>query len=216
MEKFKACEKEMKTKAFSKEGLIAALRLDPKEKEKLETTSWISNQVDELSRQIEQAEAEIETLQGGVKKKGKNGSTHGRLEELEAQNDRRKWHIGRLEIILRMIENGTLPVEDVLPLKDDISYFVDNNAVREAPYSILLNSLYRTYRMKNSTTMRVSTTTSTWTTLSPTMWRANMNQMMELKVYPLPHSTLSLLTMFNRLPSSNINEGYTKREIKCR
>jgi len=32
METFKAVEKEMKTKAFSKEGLSAAAKLDPKEK----------------------------------------------------------------------------------------------------------------------------------------------------------------------------------------
>ena len=37
MERFKACEKEMKTKAFSKEGLSAAARLDPSEKAKVET-----------------------------------------------------------------------------------------------------------------------------------------------------------------------------------
>ena len=36
MEKFKACEKEMKTKAFSTIGLIQAAKLDPKEQEKEE------------------------------------------------------------------------------------------------------------------------------------------------------------------------------------
>ena len=30
MERFKACEKEMKTKAFSKEGLLASSKMDPK------------------------------------------------------------------------------------------------------------------------------------------------------------------------------------------
>ncbi|EEB97582.1 hypothetical protein MPER_03068, partial [Moniliophthora perniciosa FA553] len=48
MEKFKACEKEMKTKAFSKEGLIAAARLDPKEQEKEEEVSWLQTKVEEL------------------------------------------------------------------------------------------------------------------------------------------------------------------------
>ena len=33
MERFKAIEKEMKTKAFSKEGLMQMARMDPKEKE---------------------------------------------------------------------------------------------------------------------------------------------------------------------------------------
>ncbi|KAF9506591.1 hypothetical protein BS47DRAFT_1399369 [Hydnum rufescens UP504] len=126
MEKFKACEKEMKTKAFSKDGLIAALKLDPKEKEKAETSAWLAAQVDELSRQIEQSEAEVESLQGGPKKRAK-GTASSRLEELETLNDRRKWHISRLEIVLRLLENGALPTEKVLELKEDISYFVESN-----------------------------------------------------------------------------------------
>jgi CCR4-NOT transcription complex subunit 3 len=69
MEKFKACEKEMKTKAFSKEGLTAATKLDPKAQEKIEVTAWIQSQVEELQIQIEQSEAEIETLQGGGRRK---------------------------------------------------------------------------------------------------------------------------------------------------
>ena len=35
-------ERETKTKAYSKEGLGAAAKLDPKEKEKEEITSWLS------------------------------------------------------------------------------------------------------------------------------------------------------------------------------
>jgi len=45
MEKFKACEKEMKTKAFSKEGLIQSAKLDPKTQEKLEQELERSKQV---------------------------------------------------------------------------------------------------------------------------------------------------------------------------
>src|ERR1700731_3922148 len=100
MEKFKACEKEMKTKAFSKEGLIQAAKLDPKEQEKEEAMAWLQAQVENLQLQVESAEAEIESLQGIAKKKGKGaGSSTGRLEELEHLNDRRKWHISRLEIV---------------------------------------------------------------------------------------------------------------------
>lgn len=129
MERFKACEKEMKTKAFSKEGLIQASKLDPKAQEKLETTQWLQSKVEELLLQVEQAEAEIETLQGGAKKK-KSGQTNSRLEDLERLNERRKWHISRLEIVLRLLDNGSLPVERVLSLKDDVSYFVESNTVR--------------------------------------------------------------------------------------
>ena len=58
MEKFKAVEKEMKTKAFSKEGLQATAKLDPKEKAKLDMCNFLQNMVEELERQIETLEAE--------------------------------------------------------------------------------------------------------------------------------------------------------------
>ncbi len=133
MEKFKACEKEMKTKAFSKEGLIQSAKLDPKAQEKLEQTQWLQNSVEELLLQVETAEAEIETLQQGGRKKGKVGATaQDRLEELERLNERRKWHISRLEIMLRLLDNGTLSTEQVLGLKDDVNYFVEDNAVSRA------------------------------------------------------------------------------------
>ncbi|KAJ7087184.1 Not1 N-terminal domain, CCR4-Not complex component-domain-containing protein [Mycena belliarum] len=127
MEKFKACEKEMKTKAFSKEGLIQAAKLDPKEQEKEEATLWLQTQVEELQMQVEQSEAEIESLHGTGKKKNKSGSTAGRLEELETLNERRKWHISRLEIVLRLLNNGSLQTEKVQGLKEDVQYFVESN-----------------------------------------------------------------------------------------
>ncbi|EDR02278.1 uncharacterized protein LACBIDRAFT_332437 [Laccaria bicolor S238N-H82] len=128
MEKFKACEKEMKTKAFSKEGLIQAAKLDPKEQEKEEATQWLQAQVEELQMQVESTEAEVESLQGAGKKRNKAGSTAaGRLEELEQLNDRRKWHISRLEIVLRLLNNGSLPAEKVQGLKEDVQYFVESN-----------------------------------------------------------------------------------------
>lgn len=41
MEQFKVVERETKTKAYSKQGLGAEQKLDPKEKEKEETIDWL-------------------------------------------------------------------------------------------------------------------------------------------------------------------------------
>lgn len=161
MERFKACEKEMKTKAFSKEGLSAAAKLDPKEKEKLELCQWITTMVDELSRQVEQTEAEVETLQ--LLKKKKDSEKEARLEQLETLNERRNWHINRLELILRLLENGNLQTETVADIKDDIAYFVESNTVSKlrslrkgcATDTVVLNLLNRRrtlMRTKASTT----------------------------------------------------------------
>ncbi|CAH7686079.1 Not1 N-terminal domain, CCR4-Not complex component-domain-containing protein [Phakopsora pachyrhizi] len=126
MERFKACEKEMKTKAFSKEGLSAQQKLDPKEVAKMEMSHWVSTMVDELGQQIERTEAEVELLRGQTKKKKASGND-GRGSELEALNDRRRWHIGKLELIMRLLENGQISPERVGEVKDDIQYYVESN-----------------------------------------------------------------------------------------
>jgi len=179
MEKFKACEKEMKTKAFSKEGLIQAAKLDPKEQEKEEAIGWVNHQVEELQMQVEATEAEVEGLQGTGKKRNKGGQSNaGRQEELEHLNERRKWHISRLEIVLRMLNNGSLPLEKVNGLKDDVGYFVESNTVRldrsESKPNEVDTSVYRrrismkmkasmmnlssTKRKKNSVLLQMTTT----------------------------------------------------------
>ncbi|EOR04937.1 hypothetical protein E3P92_00238 [Wallemia ichthyophaga] len=132
MERFKACEKEIKTKAFSKEGLIAATRLDPKDQVKHECSNWLGQFVDELSRQIETTEAEIEHISGATSKRSKKSSgTQERVSELENLNERRNWHISRLELTLRLLENDQLSVDQINNIKDDIQYFVESNAEEE-------------------------------------------------------------------------------------
>ncbi|KAG0141365.1 hypothetical protein CROQUDRAFT_663943 [Cronartium quercuum f. sp. fusiforme G11] len=127
MERFKACEKEMKTKAFSKEGLSAQQKLDPKEVAKMEMSHWVSTMVDELGQQIERTEAEVELLRSQTKKKKTATTSDGRGSELEALNDRRRWHIGKLELIMRLLENGQISPERVGEVKDDIQYYVESN-----------------------------------------------------------------------------------------
>ena len=126
MERFKALEKEMKMKVFSKEGLIAQAKLDPAERAKKEMVDWIGTTVDELSRQIEQTEAEMELVQGGNKKKKAMGEKMSELEEL---NERRVWHNSKLEIVQRMLENGQLQTDQVEVIQEDVKYFVEANAV---------------------------------------------------------------------------------------
>ncbi|CAI2180507.1 641_t:CDS:10 [Funneliformis geosporum] len=127
MEKFKACEKEMKTKAYSKEGLQQSTKMDPKEKEKMETCEWVANQIDALSTQIEAAEAEVEQLQSVVKKGRKDSQKVERLGEVENMIERHKWHVNRLELILRLLENGNIPPEKVIQIQEDIKYYIESN-----------------------------------------------------------------------------------------
>lgn len=126
MERFKACEKEMKTKAYSKEGLTNA-RLDPREREKMETSNFISSMIEELDRQVESLEAEQENLQATMKKGKKDTAKAERISEIEHALERHHWHQTKMETILRMVENGSLSPDAVNNLQEDIKYYVESN-----------------------------------------------------------------------------------------
>jgi len=131
MEKFKAVEKEMKTKAYSKEGLSAAAKLDPKEKEKVEACQFLSSMVEELERQVETMEAEEEALHATVKKGKKDPTKADRLAEISKFTERHKWHQGKLELTLRSLENGNVEPEQVSQLEESIKYYVEENQLVE-------------------------------------------------------------------------------------
>ncbi|KAI9228714.1 MAG: Not1 N-terminal domain, CCR4-Not complex component-domain-containing protein, partial [Piptocephalis tieghemiana] len=127
METFKVVEKELKTKAFSKEGLNLAAKIDPKDREKQQLASWIASQVEELTTQVERAEAEQESLQAQGRKAKRDSAKAARIDELEHLNERRKWHCSRLELCQRLIQNGSLAMERFREIKDDIEYYVESN-----------------------------------------------------------------------------------------
>ena len=127
MEKFKAVEKEMKTKAFSKEGLSAAAKLDPKEQEKLDGCTFLSDMVEELERQVETLEAEEEALQATVRKGKKDTGKADRLAEISRLTERHKWHQAKLELLLRALENGNVDIEQVNDIKEGIKYYAEEN-----------------------------------------------------------------------------------------
>ncbi|KAI3963811.1 hypothetical protein MKW92_019901 [Papaver armeniacum] len=120
MERFKVCEKETKTKAFSKEGLGQQPKTDPKEKAKLETREWLNTVVGELESQIDSFEADIEGLSV---KKGK--ARPPRLTHLETSIVRHKAHIMKLELILRLLDNDELKFSEV----DDLYSSLDLDKV---------------------------------------------------------------------------------------
>ncbi|EXJ95743.1 hypothetical protein A1O1_00867 [Capronia coronata CBS 617.96] len=125
MEIFKAVEKEMKTKAFSKEGLSQNAKLDPKEKEREELCDFLSEQLDEINRILtEELEPEANILQAALKKKQRDNSKADRLAEIEAVTETYKWHESRLQLVLRSLQNGNLDNDLVTVIKGEIEEVV--------------------------------------------------------------------------------------------
>lgn len=122
MEQFKVCEKETKTKTYSKEGLARQERLTPEEQAKNETTTWIGDIIESLANLVDEADVEVETLSNG---KGKKTNKHA-IDELMHQLAQHKYHISKLEGIIRLVNNDVLDVEIVDPLKEDLEYYLDS------------------------------------------------------------------------------------------
>lgn len=122
MEQFKICEKETKTKTYSKEGLARAEKLDPHEQAKKDTTDWISEVIEQLTQLVEDREVEVERLASG---KGKKTNKHV-IEEYNHFISNHKFHLNKLEGIMRLVNNDVLDVEVVDPIKEDLDYYLES------------------------------------------------------------------------------------------
>jgi CCR4-NOT transcription complex subunit 3 len=77
MELFKVCEKDTKTKTYSKEGLARAAKLDPEEQKKVDCNSWVLEMVDVMMQKVDEVRMARKYSEGG-----------GALSILAAKSDR--------------------------------------------------------------------------------------------------------------------------------
>ncbi|XP_066463877.1 CCR4-NOT transcription complex subunit 3 isoform X4 [Eleutherodactylus coqui] len=128
MERFKVVERETKTKAYSKEGLGLAQKVDPAQKEKEEVGQWLTNTIDTLNMGVDQFESEVESLSVQTrKKKGDKDQKQDRIEGLKKHIEKHRYHIRMLETILRMLDNDSINVDAIRKIKDDVEYYVDSS-----------------------------------------------------------------------------------------
>lgn len=125
MEQFKVCEKETKTKAYSKEGLARDDRNDPREAEKDEKRQWIQSSLERLQEQVEAVEAEIERA-GSVSTKGKAKGRSDVMEKLDNKVSKHKWHIDHLEQILQYLDDDLLEPNLIESIKENVEFYIES------------------------------------------------------------------------------------------
>ncbi|GME82078.1 unnamed protein product [[Candida] boidinii] len=103
--------------------------MDPKEKEKSEVANFIQSMIEELERQDESIEAQIDQIQSSMKKgkRSNNDSIKQQVSELQEFTESHKFHLEKLENILRLLENGSIEPEQIKKLQEDIQYYVESN-----------------------------------------------------------------------------------------
>eukprot|EP00057_Strongylocentrotus_purpuratus_P012713 XP_011667187.1 PREDICTED: CCR4-NOT transcription complex subunit 3 isoform X1 [Strongylocentrotus purpuratus] len=125
MERFKVVERETKTKAYSKEGLGLAAKVDPIQKEKDDVSLWMRGCIDKLTVQIDSFEMEVESITTSSKKRKIPTDRQERLDELATWLEKHRFHIRQLETIMRMLDNSTIEVDQIKKIQDDLEYYID-------------------------------------------------------------------------------------------
>ncbi|KHJ42675.1 Not1 domain, CCR4-Not complex component [Trichuris suis] len=127
MEQFKIVERETKTKAYSKQGLGSEQKVDPKEKEKEDVIGWLQESIDRLNQRVDLYEGEHEQIYASFgRKKKPEKDKQERLESLTKLMGQHKFHVQKLELILRLLNNSSIEVAKVKCLKDDLDHFIEN------------------------------------------------------------------------------------------
>lgn len=71
-------------------------------------------------------ECEIESLLANKKKK-LDKDKQERMDELKAKLEKHRFHIRKLETILRMLDNMSIEVSQIKDIKEDVEYYVDSS-----------------------------------------------------------------------------------------
>ena len=125
MERFKVVERETKTKAYSKEGLVSATKVDPAQKVKDDTRHWLQTTIDTFNLQIDCYESEIESFNSQSRKKKLERDKQDRIDTLKDLLDKHRFHVKNLETLMRMMDNQKIQPDKINNIRDDIEYYLE-------------------------------------------------------------------------------------------
>lgn len=91
----------------------------------MEVRDWIEQCLDSLQTQKDAIEAELEVIRSKQKKNQKGQSE--REMELDGYRERHNYHVSRLELMLRLLDNDNLSVDEINNVKDDVNYYIESN-----------------------------------------------------------------------------------------
>lgn len=122
MERFKAFERESKTKPFSLVGLAMGGRLDAHEQKKQEKREQLEEVVETLSVQADEFRAEWESL---TAKKKKSKDECERIDELKRYIDWHAFHLRSLEQVLRRLDNDVIDPDELDTVIESLAMYVE-------------------------------------------------------------------------------------------
>ncbi|XP_055334665.1 CCR4-NOT transcription complex subunit 3-like [Paramacrobiotus metropolitanus] len=124
MEKFKDIEREAKIKLYSDIGLAQEIKVDVSLKKKHDARAGLSQFIEKMQRDLEQFESEMEVLTNGGKKKKVEKEKLEKAEFLKQVMESHRNHIGKIEIMLRMVDNDSINPDFAESVTDDFDFYL--------------------------------------------------------------------------------------------
>lgn len=116
MQRFKDLERDCKTRAFSTTALRNRSDSGLEDSEQMKYEQWLEDTLSTLQGQVDELDADIEAL------KKRKGDEHDRLLE---QQKRHKWHIGKLEQLLRAFRNDSVSLVDLAFCRESVDVYLE-------------------------------------------------------------------------------------------
>lgn len=124
MHRFKDFERDLKTKAFSTCALGQETELGMEEAEKLKYQEWLTSTIQALNDQLDTFEADLELLGN---KKSLSSDDKFRSGQLKTVQERHRWHIKKLEQLLRASDNDAIEMSDLAVINDSVDLYVETH-----------------------------------------------------------------------------------------
>jgi len=124
MQRFKEFERELKTKAFSTCALARQDELELGEAEKIKYQDWLSATIQTLNDQKDQFDADIEILD---KKKHPSADDKTRQAQMKEVLERHRWHIKKLEQVLRGVDNDMLDLTELAVVRETVDIYLETH-----------------------------------------------------------------------------------------
>merc|ERR1712176_1028644 len=83
---------------------------------------WLSQTIQSLNDQLDQFEADLEVL---ANKRSLNADDKARQAQLKTFQERHRWHIKKLELCLRAVDNDALDMSDLAVIKESVELYVE-------------------------------------------------------------------------------------------
>eukprot|EP00483_Globobulimina_turgida_P011347 UN11369 len=148
MESFKKCEKETKTKAYSKEALRKS-KTQPQNNNndnntgllshaQMESKQWFDAQVANLHAQNQELDTQLDKYQNITRRENKKHRNKKNnlfeITKINARLDRNKWHLKQLDLCLNRMLHSNINALLYKDIRDDVEYYI-NESIDDEEYN---------------------------------------------------------------------------------